>query len=377
MTDEFASGSVGTIADPQYITEPLRPLKYVSIMTTSACTSACVYCPHPYSWATKNPGYMKDELFEKIIKDISETYPNFSGYYSFQNGNEPTADPRFIERIKLIYKYLPHIKLNFPTNAQLLTPEKGQELIDLFYDNGPGQLEDTEMRILIHFSGINKKSWQKLMRPKQKYEETVENIRALLTYNNQKGRELERARKDRLAYVHQGVTGEQTSHFNKMKAPHAIHIGIGGFTASHGKEVEYYTTREWQEHIDELFGDYGGFMTAAWAFQNRAGDLRLFDEFPLGNAPERKIDKDNPFKCARFFDGKALHVLYNGQVTICCNDWQRRTAIGDLNKQTVTEFFNSDEYKTLMGKGHGYIESDPKFICKLCRDFQAIEDLPD
>ena len=26
----------------------------------------------------------EEELFEKIIKDVSETYPNFSGYYSFQ-----------------------------------------------------------------------------------------------------------------------------------------------------------------------------------------------------------------------------------------------------------------------------------------------------
>ena len=373
------SGSVGTIGEfgDKLVSDPLEPLKYVSIMTTSACTSACVYCPHPYAWATKNPGYMEDELFEKILKDIATTYPNFSGYYTFQNGNEPTSDPRVIERIRTIYKYLPNVKLNFPTNAQLLSPDKGRELIDLFYENGPCQLENLDMRILIHFSGIDKKSWQKIMRPKEKYEQTVENIRALLAYNTEKGQRLHREGKNHLKYIHEGVTGRETAQFNKMQTPHAIHIGIGGFTASEGNEIEYYTNSAWQKHVEQLFDGYGGFMSSTWKFQNRAGDLRLYDQFPLGNAPYRKIDKDNPFKCARFFDGKGLHVLHNGQVTICCNDWQRRTAIGDLSKQTITEFFESNEYKTLMAKGHGYIESDPKFICKLCRDFQAIHDMPD
>ena len=361
----------------------LERLKYLSIMTTSKCTSGCVYCPYPYSWATKNPGYMEDDLFEKIIKDVAETYPDFHGYYTFQNGNEPTADPKFIERIRFIYKYLPHVQLNFPTNANLLWPDKGRQLIDIMYENDSDQITKAGMRILVHFSGIDKKSWQKTMRTKEtllvSYEKTIENIRSLLKYNTQKGLKLQDNRQPHetvLNYKHEGVTGTELAHFNRHGTPHALHIGIGAFVGSEGHEIEFYTNEEHQEYVNELFGDCGGFLAYSMRFHNRAGDLKLMDQF-IKDAAVRKIDKDNPFRCARFFDGKALHVLHNGEVTICCNDWQRITAIGDLSKQTITEFFNSKEYKNLMDMGHGRIESPADFICKRCTDFQAMEDMPD
>jgi len=361
-------------------------MKYLSIMTTSACTSGCDYCPYPYSWATRNPGYMTDELFEKIIKDVAETYPNFSGHYTFQNGNEPTADPKFIDRIRLVYKYLPNVKLNVPTNAQLLTPEKSKDLVDLMYENGPNQHENRLMRIQVHFSGINKESWQKLMHSKVSYEKTVHNIQQLLLYNQEKGEKIALKEKDHLKYKHEGANGKRVAHFNKHDRCHAIHIGISGFMASQGRpndfgeiipEVQYHRPIEWQSHIDTLFADYGAFMSELWNYHNRAGDLKLFDGFVNGtrNNPVRRIDPNNPFKCARFFDKNSLHVLYNGEVTLCCNDWQRRTAIGDMNKQTISEFFESDDYKNLMDMGHGRKESPDNFICKLCTDFQAMNDL--
>jgi hypothetical protein len=331
---------------------------------------------------------MEDDLFEKIIKDVAETYPDFRGYYTFQNGNEPTADPKFIERIRFIYKYLPNVQLNFPTNTNLLWPDKGRQLIDIMYENDSDQITKNGMRILVHFSGMDKKSWQKTMRTKEtllvSYEKTIENIRSLLEYNTQKGTQLQKLQPQGnlppqqtvLNYTHQGVTGHEQTHFNRGGTPHALHIGIGAFTGSEGHEVEFYTNEEHQKYLEELFGDYGSFMSYAMRFHNRAGDLKLMDQF-IKDAAVRKIDKDNPFRCARFFDGKALHVLYNGEITICCNDWQRRTAIGDLNKQTVTEFFNSEEYKNLMDMGYGRIESPADFICKRCTDFQAMQDMPD
>jgi len=331
---------------------------------------------------------MEDDLFEKIIKDVAETYPDFRGYYTFQNGNEPTADPKFIERIRLIYKYLPHVQLNFPTNANLLWPDKGRQLIDIMYENDSDQITKNDMRILVHFSGIDKKSWQKTMRTKEtplvSYEKTIENIRSLLEYNKQKGTQLQKLQlqgnlppqQTVLNYNHQGVTGDERTHFNRGGTPHALHIGIGAFTGSEGHEVEFYTNEEHQKYLEELFGDYGSFMSYAMRFHNRAGDLKLMDQF-IKNTAVRQIDKENPFKCARFFDGKALHILYNGEVTICCNDWQRRTAIGDLSKQTITEFFNSEEHKNLMDMGHGRIESPADFICKRCTDFQAMLDMPE
>ena len=164
----------------------LQPLKYISIMTTSVCTSNCVYCPYPYAWTTLNPGHMKDELYEKIVLDIKNTYPGFGGHYSYQNGNEPTADPKFLERIEYFYQQLPNARINFPTNANLLTPERSKKLIDLMlkYENfNDGRVH---YGILIHFAGTDKESWNEIMGSRYKYEDVVHNIQSLLKFNNQR-----------------------------------------------------------------------------------------------------------------------------------------------------------------------------------------------
>jgi len=331
----------------------LYPLKYVSIMTTSVCTSNCVYCPYPYAWTTLNPGYMKDELYERIVLDIKNTYPDFDGHYSYQNGNEPTADPKFLQRIEFFYKMLPNTRMNFPTNANLLDPERGRKLIDLMmkYENwGDGK---NRYGLFIHFAGTDKESWQEIMGSKYEYEKTIDNIRSIMSYNTQRG--------GIIPILFMGYHGNDPGLTDRNPTEADL-------------SIKFYDPQDWYNHIEKLFGAYGQYQSSSTLFQNRSGDLRLFDEW-RGNRPVREIGPNNEFNCARFFDGKGLHVLYDGSVTVCCNDWQKRNILGNLETQTITELFNSREYKEFMYMGHGYIESPPDFICKMCTDIQAINDV--
>ena len=166
----------------------LRPLQYISIQTTSVCTSACQYCPYPYAATTQNPGYMSDELFEKIILDIKEISPNFDGHYSAQLGNEPAADPKFLERMEFVYKTFPNIRINFPSNAQLLDKERGRKLIDLMFKYENMVDDRNHGGILVHFAGISEDSWKDVMDSTQDYYKTIENIRNLISYNAELGR---------------------------------------------------------------------------------------------------------------------------------------------------------------------------------------------
>ena len=340
----------------------LQPLKFVSIMTTSVCTSNCVYCPYPYAWTTLNPGYMNDELYEKIVLDIKNTYPDFGGHYSYQNGNEPTADPKFLERIEYFYQQLPNARVNFPTNANLLDPERGKKLIDLmmkYEDYSDGR---DHFGLLIHFGGTDKESWKEIMGSKYKYEDVVKNIQSLLEYNNKCG--------NILPFEIMGYHGADP-HGSRI-----LEVGYEGESRSYATselDFAFYEIEDYTAHLAKLFNDCGPYRWASMLFQNRAGDLRLFDEW-RGNKVVRDIGPGNEFNCARFFDGRGLHVLHNGGVTCCCNDWQKRSILGNLKTQTITELFNSEAYKEFMYMGHGYIQSPPDFICKLCTDMQAIQD---
>ena len=337
----------------------LEPLKYISIMTTSVCTSNCVYCPYPYAWTTKNPGYMSDELYQKIVLDIKNTYPGFGGHYSYQNGNEPTADPKFIERMEYFYQQLPNARINFPTNANLLTPERSKQLIDLmlrYEDFNDGRIH---YGILVHFAGTDKESWNEIMGSRYEYEDVVHNIQSLLKYNNQRDNIIPI---DIMGYHGADPHGSTLFDMNEEVA-----------YTKENLDLWFYDPEDYEKHLRSLFDGIAPYSWNTMLFQNRAGDLRLFDEW-RGNRQVREIGPDNEFTCARFFDGKGLHVLYDGSVTVCCNDWQKRNILGNLSSQTISELFDSEEYKEFMYMGHGYISSPPDFICKLCTDMQAIQD---
>ena len=155
-----------------------------------------------------------------------------------------------------------------------------------------------------------------------------------------------------------------------------LEVGYEGESRSYATselDFAFYEIEDYTAHLAKLFNDCGPYRWASMLFQNRAGDLRLFDEW-RGNKVVRDIGPGNEFNCARFFDGRGLHVLHNGGVTCCCNDWQKRSILGNLKTQTITELFNSEAYKEFMYMGHGYIQSPPDFICKLCTDMQAIQD---
>jgi hypothetical protein len=197
------------------------------------------------------------------------------------------------------------------------------------------------------------------MGSRYEYEDVVHNIQSLLKYNNQR---------DNIIPIDiMGYHGAD---------PHGSLVFNMEEKIQYNKEnsdLWFYDIEDYEKHIRSLFDGTGSYNFISMLFQNRAGDLRLFDEW-RGNKQVREIGPDNEFNCARFFDGKGLHVLYDGSVTVCCNDWQKRNILGNLSNQTITELFNSEEYKEFMYMGHGYISSPPDFICKLCTDIQSIQD---
>lgn len=98
----------------------------VEIETTSICNRKCEYCPN---FSIKRPqGFMKEELFNKIIDELSAI--NYSGRFSPHFYGEPLLDKRIVEFVKYAREKLPNAFIKFFTNGDLLTYERFVQLTD-------------------------------------------------------------------------------------------------------------------------------------------------------------------------------------------------------------------------------------------------------
>lgn len=107
------------------IDEALYFPKYFQIETTNLCNSRCPFCPN--SEIDKSIPYMSDELFKKILKELSE----YSGWIKSicpQRMGEPLLDKKIAYRIKAL-KDINMKFVSMSTNAALLNEQKATEIL--------------------------------------------------------------------------------------------------------------------------------------------------------------------------------------------------------------------------------------------------------
>ncbi|HEY2433700.1 MAG TPA: radical SAM/SPASM domain-containing protein [Vicinamibacterales bacterium] len=56
-------------------------------------------------------------------------------------------------------------------------------------------------------------------------------------------------------------------------------------------------------------------------------------------------------------------VLWDGRVSLCCADFDGRTVLGDLNRESIREIWNSDAYRAVRRE---HLESGGPDICRAC-----------
>src|SRR4051812_36953631 len=98
-------------------------LLYVSLETCTSCNHRCPFCP--VSVAPREMEVMSQELFASIVDQVAAM--GEKGVVVFlSNYNEPTVDPLFEERCRLLFeKGLP---VTILTNASHFTPERAARL---------------------------------------------------------------------------------------------------------------------------------------------------------------------------------------------------------------------------------------------------------
>lgn len=278
--------------------------KYVMVQTSSLCNASCLFCPFPDTKDVLPQGVMSDDLFTKIIDECAN-YPHIERIMPYLM-NEPLMDKKISERVTYIKGKNPNAWVHFLSNAALLNADIADKILKSSLD-----------QICFSVYGINPGTYNKVMG--LDFNKVVYNI-------------LEFKKKaDALG-----------------KPKHYVMITFFKWEGLGEKEAA--------SAID------------FWQSQG-VSDISVFDG-PISRAGNAKHIK-GPVKesvsgCNSIWTEDMFHILYNGDVVLCCMDWQREIVLGNVYKDSIYDIWHGEKYRKARRMVLGSEKSDANFICKRC-----------
>lgn len=277
-------------------------LRVVTIETHTACNQACYFCP--VSIAPRDAGRMPDALFDAIVRQLVSFRHTLEGVF-FSGYNEPTLDPRFVDRCaRLMAAGLP-VAVN--TNATGLTPARVDQL------EAAGRLRLLSVNL-----------------------STLDRDR----YADDRGC-------DHLALVLRNLDGMK----NRPIAAEMVIAVLGSGDATHQADFESLRTRFAGSRFEVRFHEV----------MDRAGRL------PIGLAPAASTTS-TLHGCDNLGSRPLhhLHIAADGRCVFCCEDYDERYVVGDLHTMTIDDLLRGDALATLRRWSYGLEAAPDDFICHKC-----------
>ncbi len=108
--------------------EKLDMFDSTNIETTAYCNRSCLFCFNNDRFPGRDKGTMAEELWKKIIDELSEI--NFYGRISLHFFGEPLLDRRIVKLISYARGKLPYAYIRLNSNGDVLTEELFMKLIE-------------------------------------------------------------------------------------------------------------------------------------------------------------------------------------------------------------------------------------------------------
>lgn len=270
----------------------------LQVQTINRCNAACAFCPYPYTVHLQEKRVMDDALYSKIV-DECVTEPDLHDFVPMSK-NEPLLDVKMEERVaEFKRKAQPHQLVELVTNGSPLTPGRIKRLmaagVDLLTVSVNAANEATYNQVMVGLS------WKQVM-------------------NN-----LEALSKEDLAMtnVYLRFVSEQDNR----------------------KDLQVFRER-WK-----------GFNLFTFNVNNRAGTVKDYETKIIDYADfiqriKRMAGSHTYPVCPYIFS--LMHILENGDVPMCSNDWANREVLGNVRTQSIREIYNSprmNQLRELMAQG--------------------------
>ncbi|MFH0986887.1 MAG: radical SAM/SPASM domain-containing protein [Candidatus Micrarchaeota archaeon] len=276
-----------------------------SAESTNFCNLRCVMCS--YNTMSRKKEHMLMDIFKRVIDQCKE----HTRFLTLNNMGEPLLNPNLSEMIK--YAKSKGVKVGFSSNAVVLDEKNAKMLIEAGLDT-----------LLISFDGLDAKTYESI-RVGGKFEEVKKNVINFLKLRREMN----------------------------SKNPHTI-VQMIKMKKTEGGEEEY--KKFWEDAGADIvlikpFGTWGGQVKGVETLAK--DEQKLFD-------PNR-----NRKPCQWLW--RNMLVLNNGDVTVCCQDYNGKYVVGNMMKNTLDEIWNGPKMQTIR-KQHisGQFNNG---LCDNCRDW--------
>ena len=214
--------------------------------------------------------------------------------------NEPFIDKDYLNKLRIIKKYCPKSEIEISTNVSLLTKETITEL---------KELSITELRLSVF--GFYEKTYKHFM-PKLNHKKVFENLE------------------------HIANTFKDSSTVVSV-----IMIDNGEISNEEFEMMAKYCKDK-------------GFCFNRWGFLDRAKNVSNYKN----NFFDNKVnfcEQNRPFE--------RMHILANGDVIFCCQDWKHNFVVGNLKNSTIKEIWHGDKYNSLRDSLTDEDKTAPEICC--------------
>lgn len=261
---------------PLHTLLPLEQPLSLYIDPCDACNFRCNFCFHHYTNSTGS--IMRPELFEKIIADMQE-FPDQFKMVHLNGHGEPLLNPHIVDYIKLLKEKSVSKEVSIMTNASLLSPERGKQLIDAGLD-----------KLEISIYGLSNDEYLNFSNANISFDQLYDNIQ----------------------------------YFYSIKGNCHLYIKIAG---------DYFTEEEKKRFIDK-FSVISDTIHIDHAINGWPG-LKIVEkkEHVYGMGNYKRI-------CPMPFYVMMIHC--NGKVSPCCSEYQQKLIMGDINKESFKEIWNGN-----------------------------------
>jgi len=279
----------------------------IQIQTQTGCNGRCVFCPNEQFIHAHLP---TGKMSEELFRSIIDQLVPLKPHRIMPYlQNEPLLDERLPELIAYIYEKMPGVTTLVVSNGTKLTNEMGERLI-----------KSGLKRLKISLQSLNDNTNKELMGyPATPVVENIINFSNLL-------KRYHSAMDFRVSAI---VTSKNEAEIGGMK-------------------------KFWGKHKIRL---------VLSALENRGGNIA--NVLSISNTPQMQQRRG----CIR--PTRDMCILFNGEVVLCCVDWLRTTILGDLNKKSVTEIWNTPRIQMIR---EGLNMEDCCHLPEICRNCsEAVE----
>jgi len=256
-------------------------------------------------------GHMDFELFRKIIDEAKNYGPRTFCLHLF---GEPLISPDFQKMVKYIKQADKANSIVLTTNGTLMNGENAKAIVDAPVD-----------KIAVSFTSATKDNYEK--------------ITGL----------------DRLETVEKNVL--DLIELKKTKKSDKPLVSVRMIVNKDNRDEVDLFKRKWKNKPLNVeirpSHNYGGYV-------------------PDASLRKSSVKKTKRHPCYHLWLSPAIH--WNGDFSICCNDWGRKSLLGNIKNQTVHQIWNSEELKQYR-QYHlkGLYEKVP--LCGKCDVWTMYEDI--